>query len=87
MDRVRSKPKFTYDDQFDVLRVFIKPVNSSYFEEISDDFYVRFSEENDDIVGIVIMDFKKKNILELRKISPIKVDFKSIKYLIQKNKY
>lgn len=87
MDRIKRKDTFTYDNRFDVLRVFFKPAKAFYAEEVSDGFYVQYDEETDEVVGLLIMDFKKRKQLELIKLSPVKVDFRKMKLSILKGKY
>lgn len=70
--------KYIYNQEFDILDVFIEKVIPSYSEEISDGVYVYRNRGTNDIVGFSIMDYSKRDKNAINKHLPIQLDFEYI---------
>ncbi|MEK3749436.1 DUF2283 domain-containing protein [Paenibacillus sp. FSL E2-8871] len=69
--------KIRYDDEHDVMYVFFGRPQMGSEEEVAPGIYLRISDETEEIIGIVITDFKsrtKKDYLAL----PFSIDLTSI---------
>ncbi|SDG61793.1 hypothetical protein SAMN04244560_02649 [Thermoanaerobacter thermohydrosulfuricus] len=70
--------KYIYNQEFDILDVFIKKVEPSYSEEIYDGVYVYRNRGTNDIIGFSIMDYSKRDKNVINKHLPIQLDFEYI---------
>ncbi|WPZ18236.1 DUF2283 domain-containing protein [Geobacillus subterraneus] len=50
----------------------------SYDDEAAPGVFIRFSEEDEVITGIVIMDYKKRDIERIKKFIPVNINFHMI---------
>jgi len=70
--------KYIYNQEFDILDVFIKKVVPSYSEEIYNGVYVYRNRETNDVVGFSIMDYSKRDKNVINEHLPIQLDFEYI---------
>jgi uncharacterized protein YuzE len=71
--------KFTYDYDHDVLYLYFGEPTDSYEDEAAPDIYLRISDdENETITGIIILDYKKKDLNHIKKHIPISINFNII---------
>lgn len=58
--------KYSYDPQFDILRLTFVYSDSFYYDEVFPDLLLRFDEDSDQLVGLQILNLKyfDKNILK-----------------------
>lgn len=70
-----------YDSEGDYLEIFIDGASPTYGEEIGDDITLIKKEENDEVVGIGILNFKKrtKSLQEIKLNLPFDINFSSLK--------
>ena len=52
-----------YDEEGDYLEIYFGKITKGYFKEIGDKYFERIDEKTGEIVGIAIMDFKKRTRL------------------------
>lgn len=74
----QSYKKFNYDFEHDVLYVFISPPRFAYEDEVYPGIFLRKDDDTDEVLGAIIMGYKKVDIDHLSKIIPIKIDFNKI---------
>ena len=67
---MKGKMSIYYDEEGDYLEIFIVGNSPTYGEEIGDDITLFRKEETDEVVGIGILNFKKRT----RKLQDIKLD-------------
>jgi hypothetical protein len=78
--------KYIYNQEFDILDVFIKKVVPSYSEEIYDGVYLYRNRETNDVVGFSIMDYSKRDKNAINEHLPIQLNFEYIdSHLIGRN--
>ena len=70
-----------YDEEGDYLDIFVGKPLPNYGEEMDDDITVFKDEETDEIIGIGILNFKKrsKNLNEIKLNLPLKINFSALK--------
>nr|WP_231428483.1 DUF2283 domain-containing protein [Bacillus sp. (in: firmicutes)] len=70
--------RYNYDSDFDILYLFIGPPELSYEDEIEPNIFLRFSEENEELRGALIMNYKYFDPSVLKSKLPLYVDFNKI---------
>ena len=70
-----------YDEEGDYLELYIAGASPTHGEEIDEDITIFRSEETNDIVGIGILNFKKrtKSLQDIKLNLPFAVNFSSLK--------
>ena len=79
---MKGKLSIYYDEEGDYLEIFINTRRKSYGEDISSGITIFKDEETDEIIGIGILNFKKKTN-ELNQIElnlPFEINFSSINF-------
>lgn len=64
-----------YDEKFDVLYISIDEPKPSYGEEDYEGIIIRRNLENDDITGVIIIDYRKRNKDIIKTYLPFILDF------------
>ncbi len=77
---MKGKLSIYYDEEGDYLEIFTKTGKPSYGEEVSSGITVFKDEETDEIIGVGILNFKKKaNKLDIMELNlPFEVNFSSL---------
>lgn len=70
-----------YDEEGDYLEIFIAGTSPTYGEEIGDDVTLFRSESTNDVVGIGILNFKKrtKSLQDIKLNLPFDVNFSTLR--------
>ena len=70
-----------YDEEGDYLEIFIEGNSPTYGEEIGDDVTLFKTETNGEIVGVGILNFKKrsKSLQDIKLNLPFEINFSSLK--------
>lgn len=55
--------KVNYDEEHDILYIFVGEPRVGYEDEVSQGLYLRFAEETGEIIGAIIMDYKKRRLI------------------------
>lgn len=76
MAKVKSKQfKLSYDQEGDVLDIFLDKAKSAISKEVSEDVFVRLDEKTHEVLGFMILNFQKRSTnLQSRSI-PISAHF------------
>lgn len=74
----QKQTHFSYDNYYDILYVDIGEPCFGYNEEVSSDIYLRLCDDTDKLVGFTIISFKEKDLNEIKKIVPLKVNWQYI---------
>lgn len=69
--RVENNPNIKYDEEGDVLYVYIGKSTNCYHEDMGDDVFERRDEKTDEVRGFMILNFKKR--AENKKNTNIKI--------------
>ena len=74
---MKGKMSIYYDDEGDYLEISIENSSPTYGEEIGDDITLFKKEENDEVVGIGVLNFKKraKSLHDIKLNLPFDVNF------------
>ncbi len=72
---MKGKLSIYYDEVGDYLEIFTKTGRPSYGEDINSGITIFRDEENDEIIGVSILNFKKKNQIEFN--LPFEINFSS----------
>ncbi|EPZ37188.1 hypothetical protein JV16_01813 [Anoxybacillus ayderensis] len=78
VQNLQGNIKYSYDYDHDVLYIYFGEPKVSYDDEAAPGVFIRFSEEDDVITGVVIMDYKKRDVDAVTKHIPIRINFHSI---------
>lgn len=73
-----SSLKYIYNKEFDILDVFIEKVSPSFSEENYYGIYTYYDRATEEIIGVSIMDYKKRNKEFIKKYLPFNLDFEYI---------
>lgn len=78
---MKGQMSIYYDDEGDYLEIFIEGAGQTYGEEIGEDVTLLKKEGTNEIVGIGILNFKKrtKSLDEIKLNLPFNVNFGAIK--------
>jgi len=78
---MKGQMSIYYDEEGDYLEIFIASSGPTYGEEIGKDITLLKSEESEEVVGIGILNFKKRteSLNELKLNLPFEVNFSSLK--------
>lgn len=78
---MKGKMNLYYDDEGDYLEIFIAGHSPSYGEEIGDDITLIKSEKNGEVVGIGILNFKRraKTLSDIQLNLPFEINFSALK--------
>lgn len=78
---MNGKMSINYDEESDYLEIFIEGLSPTYGEEIGDDITLFRKEENNEVVGIGILNFKKraKSLHKIRLNLPFSINFSELK--------
>jgi len=70
-----------YDEEGDYLTIFVGESTPNYGEEVSSGITIFKDEETDEIIGVGILNFRKKarNLDEINLNLPFKVNFSALK--------
>ena len=70
-----------YDEEGDYLEIFIEGSSPSYGEEIGDDITLLKNEESGDVIGIGILNFKKRarSLSDIKLKLPFEINFSALK--------
>lgn len=74
----RENEKIRYDNEHDVLYIFLGAPRLAYDDEISPGIFLRKTDDTDEVVGAVIMDYRKCDTKHLRRIIPFDIDFMQV---------
>ena len=74
---MKGKMNLYYDEEGDYLEIFIEENSPTYGEEIGDDITLLKKEETDEVVGLSILNFKKrtKSLHDIKLNLPFSVNF------------
>ena len=72
------KEHINYDKQHDILYIHFNYPKIGYEDEISPGIFLRKDEETDEILGVIIMGYKKKDTANLKRIVPLSIDYNKI---------
>ncbi len=76
---MKGKLSIYYDEEGDYLEIFTKTGRPGYGEDIASGITIFRDEENDEIIGMGILNFKKKtNLNQLELNLPFEVNFSSV---------
>ena len=77
---MKGKMQIYYDEESDYLEIFIANSSPTYGEEIGEDITLFKKEETNEVVGIGILNFKKrtKSLRDIKLNLPFEVNFSSI---------
>jgi hypothetical protein len=81
VDKIRvpnSSLKYIYNKEFDILDVFIEKVSPSFSEENYYGIYTYYDRETEEIIGVSIVDYKKRDKEFIKKYLPFNLDFEYI---------
>ena len=78
---MKGKMKIYYDEEGDYLEIFVKKGIPNYGEDIAPGVTIFKDEETDEIIGIGILNFRKKarNFDELELNLPFDINFSALK--------
>ena len=78
---MKGRMNIYYDEEGDYLEIFIEGNSPTYGEEIGDDVTLFKTEANDEIVGVGILNFKKrsKSLQDIKLNLPFEINFSSLK--------
>ena len=70
-----------YDEEGDYLEIFIEGHSPTYGEEVGDDITLLRSKTTDEVIGIGILNFKKrtKSLRDIKLNLPFEVNFSALK--------
>lgn len=72
---VRSQEKINYDNEHDVLYIFITPPRMAYEDEVFPGIFLRKDDDTDEVIGAIITDYKSFKTDHLSNIIPFNVNF------------
>ena len=77
---MKGKMNIYYDEEADYLEIFIEGKSPTYGEEIDGDITLFRSERNDEVVGIGIINFKRrtKSLQEIKLQLPFDINFSTV---------
>lgn len=73
LNRQNNLNRYYYDSLHDTLTVYLDKSKDMYSEEIYKGIYIIYDEYSDNIIGAEILDFKYRNIEQLKNRLPIEV--------------
>ena len=73
-----QREKVNYDNEHDVLYIFIGPPKIAYEDEISPGIFLRKDDDTDEVIGVIIMGYKKVNKSLLPNIIPLELDYSKL---------
>ena len=78
---MKGKMNIYYDEEGDYLEIFIEGQSPTYAEEVGDDITLLRSKMTDEVVGIGILNFKKRtnSMQDIKLNLPFEVNFSSLK--------
>ena len=78
---MEGKMSIYYDEEGDYLEIFIEGQSPTYGKDIGEDITLFKKEESDEIVGIGILNFRKraKSLNDIKLNLPFKVNFSALK--------
>ncbi|HLC32115.1 MAG TPA: DUF2283 domain-containing protein [Candidatus Nanoarchaeia archaeon] len=78
---MKGKMNIYYDDEGDYLEIFIDNSSPTYGEDVGDDITLFKKESNDEVVGVGILNFKKrtKSLQDLKINLPFEINFSALK--------
>ena len=78
---MKGRMNIYYDEEGDYLEIFIEGNSPTYGEEIGDDVTLFKTETNGEIVGVGILNFKKrsKSLQDIKLNLPFEINFSSLK--------
>ena len=78
---MKGQMSIYYDEDADYLEIFIEGNSPTYGEEVGDDVTLFKSESNKEIVGVGILNFKKrsKSLQNIKLNLPFEINFSSLK--------
>ncbi len=78
---MKGQMNIYYDEEGDYLESFIAGTSPTYGEEIGDDITLFRSEATDDIIGIGVLNFKKrtKSLQDIKLNLPFDVNFSALR--------
>lgn len=71
----RSSLIYRYDKEFDILDVFIEKIQPTTSDEIYYGIYNYYNRDSDEIIGLSIMDYKKRNKKYIKSLLPFELNF------------
>lgn len=80
-------PKYTYNPDTDLLRVYTHSAKANYYEEVMPNIYFDYDDETDEFIGLVVYAFSKCNLHEVIDYAKSQVDLKGIISKIQCGQY
>ncbi len=77
---MKGKMRIYYDEEGDYLEIFIEDTSPTYGIEIGDDITLFKREQTNEVIGIGILNFKKraKSLNDIRLDLPFEINFSSI---------
>lgn len=77
---MKGKMNLYYDEEGDYLEFYIENAGSSYGEEIGNDITLFKNERTSEVVGIAILNFKKrsKSLKDIQISLPFKINFSAL---------
>ncbi|MEK6925906.1 MAG: DUF2283 domain-containing protein [Nanoarchaeota archaeon] len=78
---MKNQMKIYYDEEGDYLTIFVGDSKPNYGEEVSSGITIFKDEETDEIIGIGILNFRKKakDLDEIELNLPFKINFSALK--------
>ncbi|MBI2043314.1 DUF2283 domain-containing protein [Candidatus Pacearchaeota archaeon] len=78
---MEGKMSIYYDEEGDYLEIFIEGQSPTYGEDIGDDITLFKKEENNEVVGVGILNFKEraKSLNDIKLNLPFNVNFSMLK--------
>ena len=78
---MKGKMSINYDEESDYLEIFIEGSNPTYGEEIGDDITLFRNEDTNEVVGVGILNFKKrtKSLHNIKLNLPFNINFSDLK--------
>jgi uncharacterized protein YuzE len=75
---VQANKKINYDNDHDILYIFIGPPKIAYEDEVYPGIFLRKDDDTDEVIGAVITGYKKLDVNDLLKSIPFQIDFEDI---------
>lgn len=70
--------KISYDMEHDVLYIFFGEPRVAYDDEVSPGIFIRKDDCTDEVIGAVILNYRRLNKNHLASVLPFKIDFERI---------
>lgn len=77
--------QYSYDKNTDIMEVFIEKSRPSFSDELYSGVYVYIDRNSEEIIGVSIMDYTKRNKNYISKMLPFDINFKYADQIIKES--